>query len=86
MRKTGQDIAALLKTGWLGIMIARMNKLPLLREGRILKFLARLPVAGPLKMGWMMLFKPRTRGWARTGEVLAAYVEEQKRLIKTRES
>ncbi|HXV12249.1 MAG TPA: 4Fe-4S dicluster domain-containing protein, partial [Burkholderiales bacterium] len=27
MRKTGQDIAALLKTGWLGIMIARMNKL-----------------------------------------------------------
>jgi heterodisulfide reductase subunit C len=86
MRKTGQDIVALLKKGWLGIMIARMNKLPLLREGKLLKFLARLPVAGPLKMGWMILFKPRTRGWARTGEVLAAYVAEQKRLIKTRES
>jgi heterodisulfide reductase subunit C len=79
LRKTGQDIVALLKTGWLGIMIARMNKLPLLREGRLLKFLARLPVIGPLKMGWMMLVKPRTQGWAKTGEVLAAYVEEQKR-------
>ena len=86
MRKTGQDIAALLKKGWLGIMIARMNKLPLLREGRFLEYIARLPVAGPLKIAWMMLFKPRTRDWARTGEVLGAYVEEQKRLLKTRQS
>jgi len=86
LRETGQDIVALLKKGWLGIMIARMNNLPLLREGKLLKFLARLPLAGPLKMGWMMLFKPRTRGWAKTGEMLAAYVEEQKQLIKTRGS
>jgi len=63
-----------------------MNKLPLLREGKLLKFLARLPIVGPLKMGSMMLFKPRSRGWARTGAVLAAYVEEQKRLMKARES
>jgi heterodisulfide reductase subunit C len=26
-----------------------------------------------------MLFKPRTRSWGRTGEVLREYVEEQKR-------
>lgn len=82
LRRTGQDIVALLRTGWLGIMIARMGKLPLLRDGKVLKFLARLPIAGPIKMGWMMLFKPRTRGWGKTGAVLAAYVEEQKRLAK----
>jgi heterodisulfide reductase subunit C len=82
MRKTGQDIVALLKTGWLGIMVARMNNLPLLREGKLRKFFARLPIVGPLKMGWMMLFKPRSQGWSKTGAVLAAYVEEQKRLLK----
>jgi len=86
MRRTGQDIVALLKTGWLGVMVARMNKLPLLREGRFVKFLARLPVMGPLKMGWMMLVKPRSRGWGATGAVLAGYVEEQKRLRKNREA
>ena len=77
-RKTGVDIVELLKKGWLGVFVARMNNLPLLREGRIGKFIARLPIAGPLKMGWAMIFKPRTRGWGKTGAVLKAYLEEQK--------
>jgi len=77
-RKTGVDIVELVKKGWLGVFVARMNNLPLLREGRIGKFIARLPIAGPLKMGWMMLFKPRTRGWGKTGAVLQAYLEERK--------
>jgi heterodisulfide reductase subunit C2 len=57
-----------------------MNKLPLLREGKIGKFIARLPITGPLKMGWAMVFKPRTKSWGRTGEVLQAFVEEQRKL------
>jgi len=79
-KQTGQDVVELVKQGWLGIMLARMNHLPLLRDGRIGAFLARLPLLGPLKMGWAMLFKPRTKSWGRTGEVLRQYVEEQKRL------
>jgi len=77
-KKTGVDIVELVKKGWLGVFVARMNNLPLLRAGKIGKFLARLPITGPLKMGWMMLFKPRTRGWAKTGAVLQAYLKEQK--------
>lgn len=84
-RKTGQDIVALVKTGWLGVMVARMNKWPLLREGKLAKFLARMPIAGPLKMGWMMLVKPRTKSWGNTGAVLRQYVEEQKRLAHGQE-
>jgi heterodisulfide reductase subunit C len=29
-------------------------------------------------MGLAMVFKPRTKSWGRTGEVLRQYVEEQK--------
>ena len=83
-RRTGQSIVDLLRTGWLGIMIARMNKWPLLGRAGLGTFLKRMPVTGPLKMGLMMVFKPRTRNWARTGEVLRQYVEEQKRLLKTK--
>lgn len=79
LRKTGQSIVELVKTGWLGVMVARMNKWPLLKAGRIGTFLARAPVLGPLKMGLMMLFKPRTKSWTKTGEVLRQYVEERKR-------
>src|SRR5690606_13064793 len=82
-RKTGQDIVQLVRTGWLGIMVARMNKWPLLQQGRIGAFLARVPVLGPLKMGLAMVFKPRTKSWGRTGEVLRAYVEEQKTRMGT---
>lgn len=78
-KKTGQDPVQLVKTGWLGIFIARMNKWTELRAGRYGKFLARMPIKGPLKMAWAMLFKPRTRSWGRTGEVLKAYVEKEKR-------
>ncbi len=80
LKQTQQDLIELLKKGWLGIMIARMNNLPLLREGRIRAFLARLPVAGPLRMGWAMVIKPRTKAWGRTGAVLRQYVDEQKKL------
>ena len=82
LKKTGQDIVDLVRKGWLGIMVARMNKWPLLKEGKVWKFLARVPIFGPLKMGWMMVFKPRTKSWARTSEVLRQYVAEQKRLRK----
>ena len=67
----------LIKTGWLGIMVARMNKWPLLQQGRIGAYLARMPILGPLRMGLAMVFKPRTKSWGRTGEVLRQYVEEQ---------
>ena len=79
-KETKQDVVELVKKGWLGVFVARMNKLPLLREGKIGKFLARLPITGPLKMGWAMVFKPRTKSWGRTGEVLQAFVEEQRKL------
>jgi heterodisulfide reductase subunit C len=61
-----------------------MNKWPLLGRARLGTFLKRMPVVGPLKMGLMMIFKPRTRSWSRTGEVLRQYVEEQKRLLKAK--
>lgn len=76
--KTGQDIVDLVKNGWLGIMISRMNKWPLLRDGKIGKFLARMPITGPLKMALAVVFKPRTKSWGRTGVVLREYVEQQK--------
>ena len=60
-------------------MIARMNKWPLLRQGRIGKFLARMPLLGPLRMALMIVFKPRTKSWGRTGAVLRQYVEEHRR-------
>ena len=82
LKQTQQDLVELLKRGWLGVMIARMNNLPLLREGRLGAFLARLPILGPLSMGWAMVIKPRTKAWGRTGEVLRAYVDEQKALAR----
>jgi heterodisulfide reductase subunit C2 len=68
------------KKGWLGTLIRRMNNFPLLQQGRYGAFLARLPMTQGLKMGWALVFKPRTRSWGRTGEVLRQYVEEQKRV------
>ena len=53
-----------------------------LREGRLGAFLARLPILGPLSMGWAMVIKPRTKARGRTGEVLRAYVDEQKALAR----
>lgn len=84
LRQTGADVRALVTKGWLGILIARMNNLDLLRKGRIGAFLARLPVTQGLKMALALVFKPRTRSWGRTGEVLKGYVEEQKRLAHER--
>jgi heterodisulfide reductase subunit C len=78
-RQTGQNLGAMLKGGWLRVLIERMNNVHLLRQGKVGKFVARLPVVQGLKMGWAMVFRPRTRSWGRTGEVLRQYVEEQKR-------
>lgn len=78
-RKTGEDVKALLTRGWLRTFLERMNNLPLLKEKRFGAFLARLPIAGPLQMGWHLIVKPRTKSWAKTGAVLADYVAEQKR-------
>ncbi|MEW6313711.1 MAG: 4Fe-4S dicluster domain-containing protein [Pseudomonadota bacterium] len=80
-KKTKQDIVALARKGWLGIFIARMNKWNELKQGHIGRFLARVPIKQPLHMGLAIFFKPRTRSWGRTGEVLKQYVEEQKRLV-----
>ncbi len=80
LRTTKQDVWALLKRGWLGALLRRMSHLDLLRHGRIGAFLARAPLVQGLKMGWALLFKPRTRSWGRTGEVLREYVAEQRRL------
>ena len=79
-KQTKQDLVALATKGWLGIFVARMTNLPLLRQGRIFAFLARLPIVQGMKMGLAVVHKPRTRNWGRTGEVLRQYVEEQKRL------
>jgi heterodisulfide reductase subunit C len=81
-KDTGQDLMELLRKGWLGLFIARMSKLSLLGQKRVGAFLQRVPIVGPLRMGWAMLFKPRTQIWTRTSAVLAAYVEEQKTLAK----
>ncbi|MCZ7565225.1 MAG: hypothetical protein M5U08_16800 [Burkholderiales bacterium] len=78
-RQTGQSVAAMLRRGWLRILIERMNNVHLLRQRKLGKFIARLPATQGLKMGWAMVFRPRTRSWGRTGEVLREYVEEQKR-------
>jgi heterodisulfide reductase subunit C len=83
LRDTGQDLMELLRRGWLGLFIVRMSKLGLLTQKRLGTFLKRLPILGPMRMGWAMVFKPRTQIWERTGEVLQAYIEEQKALAKS---
>lgn len=80
LKKTGQSIVQLMMKGWLGVFVARMNKWTELAEGRVFRFLARMPILHPLRMGLALVFKPRTKSWGRTGEVLKQYVEEQKRL------
>jgi heterodisulfide reductase subunit C len=80
LKTTGENVVALVTQGWLGTLRRRMNNLPLLQQGRYGAFLARLPMTQGLKMGWALVFKPRTRSWGRTGEVLRQYVEEQKRV------
>lgn len=84
LKTTGENVVALVKKGWLGTLIRRMNNLPLLQQGRYGAFLARLPMTQGLKMGWALVFKPRTKSWGRTGEVLQAYVAEQKKLAHER--
>jgi heterodisulfide reductase subunit C len=48
------------------------------------RLLRYLPLAFLAKLGLHLAFKPRTRGWGRTGEVLREYVAEQKAKIKQR--
>jgi heterodisulfide reductase subunit C len=84
LKATKQDVMRLLRAGWLGTLIERMNNLHLLRRGRVGAFLARLPIVQDLKMGWALLVKPRTKSWGKTGEVLRQYVAEQQRLAHER--
>lgn len=42
---------------------------------RMMKY---LPIGQMLKMGLNMFFTPKTKSWGKTGQVLAAYVREQK--------
>jgi heterodisulfide reductase subunit C len=81
LKSQGQSFFGLLRApgSWLRLMVERMNNLDELRAGRIGRFLRRLPILGPLKMGVALFVKPRTQTWHRTGEVLRAYVDEQKR-------
>jgi heterodisulfide reductase subunit C len=81
LKSKGQSFFGLLKTkgSWLRVMVERMNNLPAASGGSWAKFLRRLPILGPIKMGMAMFIRPRTRTWGRTGEVLQAYVEEQRR-------
>jgi heterodisulfide reductase subunit C len=74
----------MLRKGWLRTLIERMNKLALLRDGKLGAFIARFPLKHGMKMGLAMVFKPRTKSWGRTGEVLSAYVEEQQKLAHAR--
>jgi heterodisulfide reductase subunit C len=79
-KNTKQDIVQMALHGWLGIFVARMNKWTELRQGNVIKFLARTPIMHSLHMGLAMVFKPKTKSWGRTGEVLQQYVKEQKEL------
>lgn len=79
-KRTNQDMVGMVKGGWIGIAVARMNKWHELRNGNIGKFLSRMPLLHPLHMGLSMIFKPRTKSWARTGEVLRQFIKEQKEL------
>jgi heterodisulfide reductase subunit C len=83
-KASGQDVKAMLRKGWLRTLIERMNKLALLRDGKLGAFIARFPLKHSMKMGLAMVFKPRTKSWGRTGEVLSAYVEEQQKLAHAR--
>ena len=43
--------------GWLGIFVARMNKWTELRQGNVIKFLARTPIMHSLHMGLAMVIQ-----------------------------
>lgn len=44
----------------------------------VMRMLKYLPIGQMLKMGLNMFFVPKTKSWGKTGQVLAAYVREQK--------
>lgn len=79
-KNSKQDVMQMALHGWLGIFVARMNKWTELRQGNIVKFLARTPIMHSLHMGLAMFIKPKTKSWGRTGDVLKQYVKEQKEL------
>jgi heterodisulfide reductase subunit C len=79
-KNSKQDIMQMALHGWLGIFVARMNKWTDLRQGNVIKFITRTPIMHSLHMGLAMVFKPKTKSWGRTGEVLQQYVKEQKEL------
>lgn len=79
-KNTKQDMMQMALHGWLGIFVARMNKWTELRQGNVLTFFRRTPIKHSLHMGLSMFFKPKTKSWGRTGDVLKQYVKEQKEL------
>jgi heterodisulfide reductase subunit C len=44
----------------------------------VLRMMKGLPISHLMKMGWNTVHTPRTKSWGKTGEVLKAYVQEQK--------
>ncbi len=42
------------------------------------RMMKRLPIAHGFRMGMNVVFTPKTKSWGKTGEVLQAYVREQK--------
>ncbi|BBP05521.1 heterodisulfide reductase subunit C [Sulfuriferula plumbiphila] len=79
-KNSKQDMMQMALHGWLGIFVARMNKWTELRQGNVIRFLSRTPIMHSLHMGLSMFFKPKTKSWGRTGDVLKQYVKEQKEL------
>jgi heterodisulfide reductase subunit C2 len=59
----------------------KKTKQPLIQEWLkvfMMRMIKYLPVAQLMKMGLNTVFTPKTKSWGKTGEVLAAYVREQK--------
>ncbi len=82
-RKTDQSrglLDSLKRLPWFRLVVFRQTKFSDLLAGKVMKFIARTPVGASLRMGLAMVFKPRTKSWGRTGEVLAQYVKEQKEM------
>jgi heterodisulfide reductase subunit C len=65
---------------WFRLLVFRMTKATDLFNGNVIRYITRTPIAASLHMGLAMFFKPRTKSWGRTGEVLAQYIKEQKEL------
>jgi heterodisulfide reductase subunit C len=81
--KTGQSrglLDTLRRVSWFRILVMRMTKASELFQGNVFRFISRFPLGASLHMGLALVFKPRTKSWGRTGEVLRQYIKEQKEI------